>query len=78
MQFSTKDQDNDIWPGTCAQQFNGAWWYRDCHHSSLNGVYLCGHHPTVYAQGVNWRTFRGDYHSLKRAEMKIRPAWFKP
>ncbi len=79
MRFSTKDQDNDVRPnGSCAQVFKGAWWYKTCHSSNLNGLYLRGDHPTLYAQGVNWDAFRGFYYSLKTTEMKIRPVWFKP
>ncbi|CAF1051634.1 unnamed protein product [Adineta steineri] len=78
MQFSTKDQDNDLYPGSCAQTFNGAWWYSHCLDSNLNGGYLHGHHPNIYHTGMNWREFRGEYYSLKTSEMKIRPVWFKP
>ena len=78
MQFTTKDQDNDSLSGSCAQVRNGAWWYRSCASSNLNGAYLRGHHPTVVAQGLHWESFRGPYYSLKRSEMKIRPVWFKP
>ena len=77
-QFSTKDQDNDSSPTPCAQEYHGAWWYYKCHSANLNGDYLRGHHPTIFAQGVNWEAFRGFYYSLKRTEMKIRPVWFKP
>ncbi|CAF1147043.1 unnamed protein product [Rotaria sp. Silwood1] len=78
MQFSTKDQDNDPSTGSCAQLYNGAWWYNDCHSSNLNGEYLRGNHPTIYAAGVNWLSFRGYNYSLKSTEMKIRPTWYKP
>ncbi|CAF0981824.1 unnamed protein product [Adineta steineri] len=78
MKFSTKDQDNDPDYYSCAQVYNGAWWYNVCHNSNLNGRYLRGAHPTIYATGVIWKTFRGDYYSLKTTEMKIRPVWFKP
>ncbi|UJR14481.1 hypothetical protein I4U23_001478 [Adineta vaga] len=76
--FSTKDEDNDLHTSSCAQVYNGAWWYGSCHSSNLNGGYLRGHHPTIYAAGVNWRTFKGPHYSLKTTEMKIRPIWFKP
>jgi ficolin len=78
MLFSTKDRDNDRSNTACAQLYNGAWWYNSCHQSNLNGGYLRGPHPTIYAAGVNWKTFRGEYYSLKTSEMKIRPVWFKP
>ena len=72
MQFSTKDQDNDLWSASCAVIFKGAWWYKDCHRSSLNGQYLGGPHVT-HANGINWKEFRGQYYSLKQSEMKLRP-----
>ena len=72
MQFSTRDSDNDIKPNaSCAQQFKGAWWYRSCHHSNLNGLYLNGIHFSM-ADGVNWIPFKGYYYSLKRTEMKVK------
>lgn len=37
-QFSTKDADNDIWD-ECAVIYTGAWWYKNCLSSNLNGVY---------------------------------------
>ena len=73
MPFSTKDQDNDQDSGrNCAISFEGAWWYTVCHHSNLNGRYLKGHHSS-YANGVNWRHWKGYHYSAKRAEMKIKP-----
>lgn len=73
MQFSTKDRDNDDTPSThCAQWVLGAWWYANCHKSNLNGLYLNGTNE-LYAKGINWKTWKGYYYSLKRAEMKMRP-----
>ena len=77
MKFSTKDQDNDTYGASCAQVFNGAWWYQSCYDSNLNGGYLRGPHPNIYGSGVNWMAFRGVRYSLKKTEMKIRPIWFK-
>ena len=72
MQFSTRDSDNDIKPdGSCAQKFKGAWWYRHCHHSNLNGLYLSGSHSSL-ADGVNWKPFKGQHYSLKPTEMKVK------
>ncbi len=66
--FSTRDQDNDTWSKNCAQTFKGGWWYDSCHESSL---YLKGHHSS-YADGVNWRYWKGYNYSLKFTEMKLR------
>ena len=69
--FSTRDQDNDVWTGNCAQRFKGGWWYDACHNSNLNGLYHGGSHAS-YADGVNWRAWKGYNYSLKFAEMKLR------
>ncbi|XP_068741700.1 microfibril-associated glycoprotein 4-like [Montipora capricornis] len=71
--FSTKNSDNDSSQyGNCAVFFKGAWWYVDCHDSNLNGLYHHGNHSS-FADGVNWKAWKGHYYSVKRAEMKIRP-----
>ncbi|XP_038230536.1 ficolin-2-like [Dermochelys coriacea] len=72
MMFSTHDNDNDWSVGNCALAFKGAWWYKECHASNLNGLYLKGAHES-YADGVNWMSSKGDRYSYKMAEMKIRP-----
>jgi len=69
--FSTKDQDNDANSINCAQLYKGAWWYRSCHHSNLNGLYHGGSHSTD-ADCVNWVEWRGHFYSLKFTEMKLR------
>ena len=72
MKFSTKDQDNDEAPkGDCATKHKGAWWYKSCHQSNLNGRYLSGAHKS-YADGVEWSTFKGYHYSLKISKMKLR------
>ena len=72
MQFSTNNNDNDEKPdGSCAQDYKGAWWYRNCHRSNLNGLYLKAEHSS-HADGVNWKAFRGQRYSLKRTEMKVK------
>ena len=71
--FSTKDQDNDTGSRNCAVTFKGGWWYKDCRHANLNGLYHHGPHKS-HADGIIWHHWKGDYYSAKRSEMKIRPA----
>ena len=69
MQFSTKDRDNDRYGVNCATQWQGAWWYKSCHHSNLNGLYRSG---LEGYQGVVWTHFLNNGISLKFAQMKLR------
>ena len=74
--FTTKDQDNNsASKENCAVLYKGAWWYKGCHASNLNGLYHHGSHSS-YADGVNWLAWKGYYYSAKRTEMKIRPVNF--
>ena len=71
MVFTTKDRDNDRWShGNCAMDRTGAWWYRDCQDSNLNGKYLGN---KISSRGTMWLAFRGSL-SLKFTEMKLRPS----
>ena len=70
-QFSTYDKDNDIHSEDCADLYKGCWWYKNCHQSNLNGQYLGGPHAT-YADGINWKTWKGYYYSLKATAMMVR------
>ncbi|XP_059193597.1 fibrinogen C domain-containing protein 1 [Centropristis striata] len=72
MQFTTKDRDQDQSENNCAAYYQGAWWYRNCHTSNLNGQYLSGGHAS-YADGVEWSSWTGWQYSLRFTEMKIRP-----
>ncbi|XP_019859952.1 PREDICTED: ficolin-1-like isoform X1 [Amphimedon queenslandica] len=72
MKFSTRDQDNDLGRSEdCAKRYKGAWWYKHCHQSNLNGLYLVGSHSS-YANGVNWYHFKRYHYSLKTSQMMLR------
>ena len=64
MKFSTNDSDNDASTDNCAIEYSGAWWYKNCHASNLNGLYLKGKY-TSYANGVTWYAWKGHQYSLK-------------
>ena len=75
-QFTTKDRDNDEWSGNtwelnenCAVAHQGAWWYRSCYASNLNGNYFRG----KYSSGIFWYHWKHYYFRLKGVNMKIRP-----
>ncbi|XP_038077290.1 microfibril-associated glycoprotein 4-like [Patiria miniata] len=70
--FSTPDHDNDgNFFLSCSSLNGGAWWYKNCHDSNLNGVYLSGS-SAPYNQGIQWESWRGDSYSLKKCSMKMR------
>ena len=71
VKFSTLDEDYDTDQRNCAAAYHGAWWYKDCHQSNLNGKYHNGVHKSN-ADGVNWYTWKGHQESLKTTEMKFR------
>ena len=79
--FTTKDRDNDIYHKNCAITFLGAWWYKKCHASNLNGYnYNRGdlpHESPYFAKGIIWRNEENaaeqdHYFSWPKVEMKIR------
>ena len=72
MQFSTHDSDNDRFISNCASGWQGAWWYKACTHSNLNGLYLDGQNNY---RGVVWRHFNGtagSWLTLRYSDMKLR------
>lgn len=77
MPFSTMDRNNDANAGICATWCHGAWWYKDCFNSNLNGRYYNkGPYVTKTGQGdgVVWRHIHDtNFYSLKSVVMKIRP-----
>ncbi|TFK06961.1 membrane-associated guanylate kinase, WW and PDZ domain-containing protein 2-like [Platysternon megacephalum] len=67
--FSTKDRDNDVAVTNCAMSYKGAWWYKNCHRTNLNGKYGESRH----SQGINWFHWKGHEFSIPFVEMKMRP-----
>ncbi|XP_049632357.1 tenascin-R isoform X2 [Suncus etruscus] len=67
--FSTQDRDNDVAVTNCAMAYKGAWWYKNCHRTNLNGKYGESRH----SQGINWYHWKGHEFSIPFVEMKMRP-----
>ncbi|KAI8747783.1 BgiBFREP12.5 [Biomphalaria glabrata] len=66
--FTTSDRDNDVDSGlNCAEDSSGAWWYRDCHDSNLNGQW-----GRTSQKGMNWYQLTRYSYSVSFTEMKIR------
>ncbi|XP_005867752.1 PREDICTED: tenascin-R isoform X2 [Myotis brandtii] len=72
--FSTVDRDNDIAVTNCALSYKGAWWYKNCHRTNLNGKYGESRH----SQGINWYHWKGHEFSIPFVEMKTRPYNHRP
>jgi len=81
--FSTWDRDNDGWSDqNCAQVYKGAWWYKACHATNLNGLNYNKNdvkarqdeNKNVYAKGIIWLngTTHDHYFSWPYVEMKIK------
>ncbi|KAI8747662.1 BgiBFREP17.3 [Biomphalaria glabrata] len=67
--FSTLDRENDIDNiDNCAQRYLGAWWYKDCHDSNLNGQWG----NKSFGKGMNWYGLTQWSDSVTFSEMKIR------
>ena len=68
MKFTTRDQDNDLWPNNCALYYGtdhkaGGWWYESCTAIFPNGPY-----NNKYRVKLN-----GQWQSAPFMEIKIRP-----
>ena len=77
MPFSTLDRNNDNNSGICATWCRGAWWYKDCFESNLNGQYHDSGPYTTHTgwgDGMVWKHIKNtNYYSLKSSIMKIMP-----
>lgn len=68
--FTTKDRDNDPYNNNCAIYSHGAWWYKTCTRSNLNGLYMGG--GKIDSKGISWYHFKANYYSMKSSSMMIR------
>jgi hypothetical protein len=63
--FMTTGKDSG---SRCVRSFKGGWWYKDCYHTNLNGLYKYGSSDVTTA---NWKAFK-SYESLQTTEMKFK------
>ncbi|XP_072931049.1 fibrinogen C domain-containing protein 1-like isoform X4 [Epargyreus clarus] len=71
--FSTYDFDNDEWKdGSCASEHGGAWWYKECDKSNLNGKYSMNTEEQQ-GQSIYWISFKGPTTPLTKTRMMLRP-----
>ena len=68
MNFTTFDRDNDQNGRNCAVDRSGAWWYKSCTWSNLNGQ----HDASKSWKSVMWRTNNQNIY-YPSVEMKVRP-----
>nr|CAG4640696.1 EOG090X02LG [Eulimnadia texana] len=64
MNFSTRDNDQDLSNTNCADSYQGGWWYSHCQHVNVNGKFSLG--LTWYDSQEN------EWIAISRVEMKIR------
>ncbi|CAG2257928.1 Ryncolin-2,Angiopoietin-related protein 6,Ryncolin-1,Fibroleukin,Ficolin-1,Ficolin-1-B [Mytilus edulis] len=70
-QFSTRDSDNDAWPGSCNPTYHkGGFWFNKCGASDLNGHYYSS--AVDLPDSCNWYTFSKNRQSLKTIFMMVR------
>ncbi|XP_067939572.1 microfibril-associated glycoprotein 4-like [Watersipora subatra] len=69
--FSTFDNDND--PNTrvnCAAKSDGAWWYKKCVASNLNGRWIEGGN-SARGKGIIWSKWKTEDYSFRIVYMKL-------
>ncbi|XP_070566650.1 fibrinogen-like protein 1 [Ptychodera flava] len=76
-EFSTPDRDNDGSETThCARSYVSGWWFNNCYHSNLNGLYHDNEREDPRG-GVSWSTFKkSNMYSMKLVTMMVRRLGF--
>jgi len=73
MQFTTKDQDKDMKEDdNCARKWEGAWWFKSCYKSHLNGRHPSRTGVNNNAKRISWLPFESRFGGWVMSEMKLR------
>ena len=70
--FSTFDNDNDQSSSNCASEYQGAWWYKYCYSSSLNGLNLGAGSSHPPWDGIVWYPWISSKESAKSVYMAVK------
>ncbi|XP_055590805.1 microfibril-associated glycoprotein 4-like [Uranotaenia lowii] len=70
--FSTMDRNNAECFANCAADYYGAWWFKCCHASDLNGLHVYGNPTIKTSSRMSWKT----QVRIKISRMMIRPWMF--
>ncbi|XP_050081822.1 fibrinogen-like protein 1 [Anopheles aquasalis] len=74
MKFSTPDSDNDNKAeGNCAKTWSGGWWFNQCYHADMNGVYRNA--SGIKEDNIAWYGFNDDWRGLSFSRMLVRPLY---
>ncbi|XP_072381013.1 microfibril-associated glycoprotein 4-like [Diabrotica undecimpunctata] len=72
--FSTRDFDQDQSNKSCAETFLGAWWYKKCFDSNLNGKFINIKEPRIMrGKGISWVNISYHEYYLSGSRMLLRP-----
>eukprot|EP00795_Rhopilema_esculentum_P002276 gene2276-17889_t len=72
MRFTTFDRDHDFHPFTnCAINSVGAWWYKACHWSNLNGLFPPPPHSYWTTKYMSWYQLLQKRGGIFYSEMKL-------
>lgn len=71
--FSTRDRDNDLVDGNCAEELQAAWWYAsdNCGATNLNARYI-DQRVLAEVPVIFWFPLDG-LHTVKHIQMSFRP-----
>ena len=70
MKFTAVDKDLDMASHNCAMTYSGAFWYNNCYHANLNGIYPLDN--SIDNRYISWAGLTGSNGRISFCEMKMR------